>query len=68
MPNRHRARSRAFERCRRLGGVAAHVRVAARRRLHDRAAEQARLVQIAEQLEYALRSDDLDRQMYQYVK
>ena len=35
---------------------------------NDRTAENARLVQFAEQLKYALRWDDLYRQMYPYVK
>ncbi len=35
---------------------------------HDSAAEQARLVQFAEQLKYAQRWDDLNRQMYPYVQ
>ena len=35
---------------------------------NDRAAEQARLVQFAEQFKEALRWDDLHRQMYPYVQ
>jgi hypothetical protein len=48
-------------------GVAATA-VAAQTVFNDRAAEQARLVQFADQLKYALRWDDLYRQMYPYVK
>jgi hypothetical protein len=49
-----------------VGGVA--TAVAAQSVFNDRAAEQARLVQFADQLTYALRWDDLQRQMYPYVK
>ena len=35
---------------------------------NDRAAEQARMLQFADQLKYALRWDDLHRQMYPYVQ
>jgi hypothetical protein len=48
-------------------GSAATV-AAAQTVFNDRAAEQARLVQFADQLKYALRWDDLRRQMYPYVK
>jgi hypothetical protein len=49
-----------------VGGTA--TAVAAQTVFNDRAAEQARLVQFADQLTYALRWDDLYRQMYPYVK
>ena len=49
-----------------VGGAA--TAVAAQTVFNDRAAEQARLVQFADQLTYALRWDDLHRQMYPYVK
>jgi hypothetical protein len=49
-----------------VGGAA--TAVAAQTVFNDRAAEQARLVQFADQLKYALRWDDLQRQMYPYVK
>ena len=49
-----------------VGGAA--TAVAAQTMCNDRAAEQARLVQFADQLTYALRWDDLHRQMYPYVK
>jgi hypothetical protein len=42
--------------------------VASQTVLHDRAAEQARLLQFAEQLKYAQQWDDLHRQMYPYVQ
>ena len=48
-------------------GVAATA-VAAQTVFNDRAAEQARLVHFADQLTYALRWDDLQRQMYPYGK
>ena len=41
---------------------------AARTVFNDRAAEQARFVQFADQLKYALRWDDLQRQLYPYAK
>jgi hypothetical protein len=52
------------------GGIVggAVTAVASQTVFHDRAAEQARLVQFAEQLKYALRWDDLYRQMYPYVQ
>ena len=52
------------------GGIVggAVTAVASQTVFNERAAEQARLVQFAEQLEYALRTDDLYRQMYPYVK
>ena len=49
-----------------VGGTA--TAVAAQTVFDDRAAEQARLVQFADQLTYALRWDDLHRQMYPYAK
>jgi hypothetical protein len=49
-----------------VGGAA--TAIAAQTVFNDRAAEQARLVQFADQLKYALRWDDLYRQMYPYVK
>ena len=49
-----------------VGGAA--TAVAAQTVFNDQAAEQARLVQFAEQFKYALRWDDLHRQMYPYVK
>ena len=42
--------------------------VASQTVFNDRAAEQARLLQFAEQLEYAQQWDDLHRQMYPYVQ
>jgi len=50
-----------------IGGGAATA-VAAQTLFNDRAAEQARLVQFADQLTYALRWDDLYRQIHPYVK
>ena len=49
-----------------FGGAA--TAVAAQTVFNDRAAEQARLVRFADQLTYALRWDDLQRQLYPYVK
>ena len=49
-----------------FGGAA--TAVAAQTVFNDRAAEQARLVRFADQLQYALRWDDLQRQLYPYVK
>jgi hypothetical protein len=49
-----------------LGG--AITAVASQTVFRDRAAENARLVQFAEQLKYALRWDDLHRQMYPFVQ
>jgi len=48
--------------------VGAATAVAAQTVFNDRAAEQARLVQFADQLTYALRWDDLYRQIHPYVK
>ena len=42
--------------------------VASQTVFNDRAAEQARLLQFAEQLKYAQRWDDLHRQMYPFVQ
>ena len=52
------------------GGIVggAVTAVASQTVFHDRAAEQTRLVQFAEQLKYALRWDDLHRQMYPYMQ
>ena len=52
------------------GGIVggALTAVASQTVFHDRAAEQARLVQFADQLKYALRWDDLHRQMYPYAQ
>jgi hypothetical protein len=52
------------------GGIvgSAATAVASQTVFDDRAAESARLVQFAEQFKYALRWDDLYRQMYPYVK
>ena len=52
-----------------VGGIAggAATALATDTVFNDRAAEQARLVQFAEQLKYALRWDDLYRQMYPFV-
>jgi len=52
------------------GGIVggALTAVASQTVFHDRAAEQARLVQFADQLKYALRWDDLYRQMYPYAQ
>jgi hypothetical protein len=52
------------------GGIVggAVTAVASQTVFHDRAAEQARLVQFADQLKYALRWDDLHRQMYPYAQ
>jgi hypothetical protein len=49
-----------------VGGAA--TAVAAQTVFNDQAAEQARLVQFAEQLNYALRWDDLYRQMHPYAE
>ena len=49
-----------------VGGAA--TAVAAQTVFNDGDAEQARLVQFAEQLEYALRWDDLYRQTHPYVQ
>ena len=49
-----------------VGGAA--TAVAAQTVLNDRAAEQARLAEFAEQLTYAQRWDDLYRQMHPFVK
>jgi hypothetical protein len=49
-----------------VGGAA--TAVAAQTVFNDRAAEQARFLQFADQLTYALRWDDLQRQMYPYAK
>ena len=48
------------------GGIVggAVTAVAAQTVFDDRAAEQARIIQLAEQLKYAIRWDDLHRQMY----
>ena len=53
-----------------VGGIvgAAATAVAAQTIFNDQAAEQARLVQFAEQFKYALRWDDLQRQMYPYAR
>ena len=50
------------------GGIVggAVTAVASQTVFNDRAAEQARIVQFADQLKYALRWDDLHRQMYPY--
>ena len=48
-----------------VGGVA--TAVAAQTVFDDTAAEQARLVQFAEQYKYALQRDELYRQMHPYV-
>jgi hypothetical protein len=52
------------------GGIVggALTAVASQTVFNDHAAEQARLVQFAEQLKYALRWDDLHWQMYPYVQ
>jgi hypothetical protein len=52
------------------GGIVggAVTAVAAQTVFNDRAAEQARLLQFAEQLRYAQQWDDLHRQMYPYVQ
>ena len=52
------------------GGIVggAVTAVASQTVFNDRAAEQARLLQFAEQLKYAQRWDDLHRQMYPYVQ
>ena len=52
------------------GGIVggAVTAVAAQTVFNDRAAEQARLLQFAEQLKYAQQWDDLHRQMYPYVQ
>ena len=42
--------------------------VASQTVFNDRAAEQARLLQFAEQLKYAQQWDDLHRQMYPYAQ
>ena len=49
-----------------VGGAVAAV--ASQTVFHDRAAEQARLLQFAEQLKDAQRWDDLHRQMYPFVQ
>jgi hypothetical protein len=49
-----------------LGGAV--TAVASQTVFHDRSAEQARLIQFADQFKYALRWDDLHRQMYPYVQ
>jgi hypothetical protein len=48
-----------------VGGVA--TAAAAQTVFDDTAAEQARLTQFAEQYKYALRWDDLNRQLHPYV-
>ena len=52
------------------GGIVggAVTAVASQTVFNDRAAEQARMLQFAEQLKYAQQWDDLHRQMYPYVQ
>jgi hypothetical protein len=49
-----------------VGGAVAAI--ASQTVFNDRAAEQARLLQFAEQLKYAQQWDDLHRQMYPYAQ